>query len=61
VNVLKAVTDHLADSRVLLDEVSKSKAPRAPIATHLTDDEMVCRLCLFYRFVYLNSSLKIQQ
>lgn len=40
-NVDKVVIDNFHDIAVLADEVGKSEAPGAPVAAHLTDNELV--------------------
>jgi hypothetical protein len=43
-DILEVLADDLADSGIICDEVGKAQAPGAPVATHLTNDELA--LCL---------------
>ena len=36
-NILKVIIDNLADCGIVCDEISKEQAPRAPVATNLTN------------------------
>ena len=40
----KVFVNQIADCAVVGDEISEMQAPRAPVSTHLADDELV--LCL---------------
>ena len=43
-DIYKVIVNQMADCAVVGDEISETQAPRAPVATHLADNELV--LCL---------------
>ena len=53
VDILEVLVDDLTNRGVVGDEVGKLQAPRAPVATDLTDDELVGRLGFRHSLVYL--------
>ena len=58
-DVLEVIVNDLADGGVIGDEVSKPQAPRAPVSSHLTDDELAFGLGLYERLVYLLQGIDI--
>ena len=59
VDINKAFVNDIAYCGVFRDEVCKPQAPGAPVATHLTDDELPFSLGFQYSMVYLLDGVNV--
>ena len=58
-DILKILIDKLADVSILAHEVSETQAPRAPVASDLTDDELTFTFGLSNGLVNLLNGIDI--
>ena len=59
VDIHETVVNNLTDCAVVRDEIGKAQAPRTPVTTNLTDDELSFRLSFGNGLVYLFDGVDI--